>query len=306
MTKLFIHVLLLGSLYATAQSSAVGVNTLMPQSTLDVNGKVGNDGKSLATDVTGLQAPRLTREELTWKGDNLYGIKQKGAQVYITDVTGGTAQAQRVNITSVGYYYFDGSLWVKMITADKDSNLFNSNGLLTGLASSGAVRSLGMNGYSMEFSGSDERTYWSPTGTLSQINNKPYGGLASILLYGGGNSLLSLQQFNGSNSQIYSSNSSTGLMIGTNGNTQSAPISFVTSVGSGASGTEKAVITGEGRMGIGQSFPNATLHVTRLSGDLTPVIIQGCNEYVNNSAAANAGVPIGGVYRTGEVLKIRY
>lgn len=66
-----------------------------------------------------MQAPRLTRAELTAKGDVLYGAHQKGALVYITDVTAGDALTQRINITAAGYYYFDGAVWQKMASASE-------------------------------------------------------------------------------------------------------------------------------------------------------------------------------------------
>ena len=103
------------SLYSTAyaQEGRVGINTTDPKTTFDVNGKIIGTGKLLTTDMTGLQAPRLTREELTAKGDMLYGADQKGALIYVTDITGGNANStsQRINISAVGYYYFDGIVW---------------------------------------------------------------------------------------------------------------------------------------------------------------------------------------------------
>ncbi|MGG7553059.1 hypothetical protein ACQ7CX_20885 [Chryseobacterium arthrosphaerae] len=88
----------------------VGINTTTPQATLDVVGKKG------ATDKDGLIAPRLTRAELTAKGDALYGAPQNGTIIFITDITGGNANTQRVNITETGYYYFDSASnrWQKM------------------------------------------------------------------------------------------------------------------------------------------------------------------------------------------------
>lgn len=99
---------------AYAQQGRVGINTSTPKTTMDINGKADVSGISLATDVTGLQAPRLTRLELTNKGNTLYGTDQKGALVYITDVSAGDNLSQRINITATGYYYFDGSLWQKV------------------------------------------------------------------------------------------------------------------------------------------------------------------------------------------------
>ncbi|MCU7617947.1 hypothetical protein NZ698_12125 [Chryseobacterium sp. PBS4-4] len=96
---------------AMAQEGRVGINTSDPKTSMDVRGKSDTSGNSLNTDVTGFQAPRLTRAELTAKGNALYGTDQKGALVYITDVLGGDTLTQRVNITTAGYYYFDGLVW---------------------------------------------------------------------------------------------------------------------------------------------------------------------------------------------------
>ena len=104
---------------AFAQEGRVGINTTDPKTTFDVNGKIDGSGKLLTTDITGMQAPRLTRAELTAKGDVLYGADQKGALVYITDVTAGDALTQRINITAAGYYYFDGAVWQKMASASE-------------------------------------------------------------------------------------------------------------------------------------------------------------------------------------------
>jgi len=95
----------------SAQEGRVGINTDTPKTTLDVNGKKDNSGNLLAADMTGFQAPRLTREELSNKGNSLYGTDQKGTLIYITDISNGNNTGQRMNITETGYYYFDGDFW---------------------------------------------------------------------------------------------------------------------------------------------------------------------------------------------------
>ncbi len=107
---------------ASAQQGRVGINTSSPKTTLDIAAKLGS------TDADGLQAPRLTRAELTAKGNSLYGTDHTGAIIYITDVTGGDVNSQRVNITAVGYYFFDGSLWQKV---GAGSDMYKNNGTLT-------------------------------------------------------------------------------------------------------------------------------------------------------------------------------
>ncbi len=80
----------------------IGINTENPQSTLDISA----DNSNVAA---GLIAPRQTRQQLISKATS-YSINQRGAIVYVTDVSGATSSAT-ANITSVGYYYYDGSLW---------------------------------------------------------------------------------------------------------------------------------------------------------------------------------------------------
>lgn len=100
--------------FAIAQ---VGFNTTLPKTTMDVSAK--RDDSGVITDNTqtfGLQAPRVTRAELT-ANTATYGSDQRGALIYITDVTGGDATGQRINVTAMGYYYFDGAVWQRLTQA---------------------------------------------------------------------------------------------------------------------------------------------------------------------------------------------
>jgi|GEM_PF-897907 len=91
-------------------SQGVGINTTNPKATLDIT---GNNG---VTDVDGVLVPRLTRATLTVKGDSLYGTEQNGLIIYITDVMGGNASAQRINMDEPGYYIFSSAAnsWQKL------------------------------------------------------------------------------------------------------------------------------------------------------------------------------------------------
>lgn len=107
------HILL--TLPLSGQSGRIGINTIAPKTTMDVNGQKDSFGNLLVADPTGVQAPRLTRAELTDKGDTLYNTDHTGAVVYITDVSGGNnTGTQRASITAAGYYYFDGNAWQKI------------------------------------------------------------------------------------------------------------------------------------------------------------------------------------------------
>lgn len=89
--------------------NGVGINTLTPKSTLDIVSTSVNSTLS-----EGMQAPRLTLAQLTLKGNATYGAAQTGAIIYITDIAGGGNSGQRINISTPGYYYFDGTIWQKL------------------------------------------------------------------------------------------------------------------------------------------------------------------------------------------------
>ncbi|MCT2407431.1 hypothetical protein NZD88_07770 [Chryseobacterium antibioticum] len=85
-------------------SAQVGINTNQGQATLDVVGS-----PSVTTKMDGIIAPRLTETELNKK---TYGAAQIGALVYVTLADIAPAN-QTVNVTTPGYYYFDGAQWQK-------------------------------------------------------------------------------------------------------------------------------------------------------------------------------------------------
>jgi hypothetical protein len=102
MKKTFLTVALIAATMGT--NAQVGINTETPKASLDV--------MAFSTDATsaeGIIAPRLTLAQLKGK-DAQYTSTQKGAFVYVTDVTGGTT-TKTVNVIAEGYYYFDGIVW---------------------------------------------------------------------------------------------------------------------------------------------------------------------------------------------------
>ena len=115
-----IAMLLLGNgAYLNAQVT-VGANDV-PNATLDVVAK--------ATDATlaGVMAPRVSRQYLNDK-DGDYSPAQTGAIVYVNEVNG-TAALKAVNVTAIGYYYFDGALWQSLKGGGGDAQfvLVNDN-----------------------------------------------------------------------------------------------------------------------------------------------------------------------------------
>ena len=124
----------------------VGVGTNDPKATLDVVGK--------PTDTNtpdGVIAPRIKRTELIAK-NTIYTTAQTGAIVYVTDVTGtaDSAGGKAVDVTAIGYYYFDGTKWVKFTQASavQDLRFVGANNHVTqdaGVGSNGTSAGTGSN-----------------------------------------------------------------------------------------------------------------------------------------------------------------
>ena len=129
-------------------------------------------------------------------------------------------------------------------------NIYNADGLLTG---TGTIRTLGLNGKQLRFDGTDRRTHWDSEGRIHQTAINPAIDAAMGFHNGGAN--LWLQQWNASTSSITASGSSTELLLGTHATDVSAPITFSTSAGGGALGTEKMRISGEGEI-LFSNYPN--------------------------------------------------
>lgn len=87
----------------------VGINTNAPNATLEV---VGNPAVSTAMD--GIIPPNITGDQLRLK---TYSTPQTGAVVYVT-AADSAPTGQTTVVTTPGYYFFNGSRWVKLISSD--------------------------------------------------------------------------------------------------------------------------------------------------------------------------------------------
>lgn len=101
--KKIILMLFLASLNSFSQ---VGVGTTTPDSTLDV---VAVSPTGATTAVDGILIPRV---------DRLRALSMTGiitaTMIYVNSIATGSATGKAVNITSTGFYYFDGTVWQKL------------------------------------------------------------------------------------------------------------------------------------------------------------------------------------------------
>lgn len=66
-------------------------------------------------------------------------------------------------------------------------------------------------------------------------------------------------------------------------------------------------LTGDGKAGFNNLFPHSktTVQITgSASAGTTPLILDNIKEYTDNAAALAAGLPVGSIYRTGDLMKI--
>lgn len=104
-------IITIGVLVSGAAYSQVGIDTETPKATLDVAGKPSD-----LTKADGIIAPRLKGSELKAK-DALYTAEQKASLVYVTEaLASADTTSKTVNVTSIGYFYFDGNIWQKLTT----------------------------------------------------------------------------------------------------------------------------------------------------------------------------------------------
>lgn len=235
---------------STTFSAQVGINTASPQTTLDV---VGNGASATIKD--GFRAPRITKQQLAAKSAGVYGATESGALVYVTDITAPSgitpSLTQVAEVSGSGYYYFDGSIWKQVVNSTGFTNIYNSNGTLTGL------RTVTTGGNQLNFNNSTNSS-------VSIVTNATEGRVttsgtdrASIAM-SSGTSVLNLFQDNAGVAQITTTGASTGMNIFT---TNTTPITL------GTNNLARVTVTSGGNVGVGTAAPETKLHV--ISGTAT-------------------------------------
>ena len=99
-----------------------GIGTISPNATLEVKGSANN---VLAMD--GIIPPYLSGDELNNK---TYTNLQKGALVFINAARTITDNGQCANVSSLGIYFFDGSIWKKLNQTGENWPTTGNTGLI--------------------------------------------------------------------------------------------------------------------------------------------------------------------------------
>ncbi|SHL87947.1 hypothetical protein [Chryseobacterium polytrichastri] len=125
MKKIFM--ILLAITFSSIVYSQVGINTASPKSTLDITAK---NSTGASTNVDGLLVPRLDR----LRAQSMISVPLS-TMIYVNDISTGAAAGIAANIDAVGYYYYNGTIWVKTETLTTLTN--NNNGTFTYVSENG-------------------------------------------------------------------------------------------------------------------------------------------------------------------------
>lgn len=121
MKKITLSIVIALSLFSLKTKAQVGIGNPNGAATLDITAK---NATGLSSNVDGLLIPRVDRA----RAQSMTTIPTS-TMVYINNVITGTQTGIATNIDAVGYYYYDGTNWVKISPV---FNLYDINGTLTG------------------------------------------------------------------------------------------------------------------------------------------------------------------------------
>lgn len=221
----------------TNSSAQVGINTETPKATLDVSSSPLNASKT-----DGIIPPQLTGNQLKSK-DLLYTSALAGTIIYASSAAN-PVSTKTINVTAAGFYYFDGSVWQSMKgTGSPDLNIYKDDGTLT------STRNVTMNNKQLHFTNGSNGFIFNANGNLGILDAG--GSTRGAFRATGGSAVVSMFVDNNNLGQVVSTGNSTGLLVGsTNGS-----IRFSTG------GTNKAVVTSAGNLGINTESPSQRLDV---------------------------------------------
>jgi hypothetical protein len=121
MRKNFFYPLIMLLPFSSGFYAQVGINTATPASTLEV---VAKNSTGTTTNVDGLLVPRVDRQ----RAQNMTTVPTS-TLIYVNSVATGTQLGTAINIDAVGYYFYNGTAWVKM---NAPVNIYTNDGSLNG------------------------------------------------------------------------------------------------------------------------------------------------------------------------------
>ncbi|MCJ7935923.1 MAG: hypothetical protein MUW56_20415 [Chryseobacterium sp.] len=246
-------------------NSQVGINNTTPVATLDITAKTTG---TIPGVPEGLIAPRLTISDLNLKS-SAYGTAQSGTLIYVNNASNAAPSGQTINITTQGYYYFDGSVWQK-VTNGIPANIYNSDGSLNG----NRIVTMGTNNIA-----------WNSTATTTTATNLN----ANAVTTGKALDISTTGLTTGTALNIASSNgtSNTNGIIKITNTSASGTGTFATLQANNTAGSGLNILN-NGNVGINTNAPAANLHVSgnaRITN--TPMSTTSADKYLVVDGSGN-------------------
>lgn len=254
MKKIVLSIVFAVSAYSINVNAQVGINVDSPSSTLDITAK---NATGTASSVDGLLVPRVNRQ----RAQSMTGVPVS-TMVYVTGVVSGSQTGTAINMDSVGYYYFNGTVWVKMKSTDTpDINIYSSDGTLAGnrVVSQGtntlafnatAVNAFSVDGSTLSVDALNNRVGIGTTAPHAQLHLGSSVANRKIVMY----------ETADNDNEFYGFGVNPGVMRYQADRTSTDHV-FYAGVTGGASSNELMRIKGTGNVGIGTNAPTANLDV---------------------------------------------
>lgn len=113
----------------TGHEGRVGITTTTPMATLDIEANG-------ASKLNGILIPRVTKADAEAMGQNTGGLAtdalKESTMVYISDATAGATTTYTSKVDAKGFYYFNGTEWVKVGSGAATSSTSTFLGPVTG------------------------------------------------------------------------------------------------------------------------------------------------------------------------------
>lgn len=108
--------------YSIVSMAQVGIGTAAPEATLDITA-----ANLSGTTVDGLLIPRVSR----LRAQTMAGTPASTI-LYVNDISNGTATGTTINVTSVGFYFFNGTVWERLASGAANAWSTTGNSGLSG------------------------------------------------------------------------------------------------------------------------------------------------------------------------------
>lgn len=128
MKKIVFSISLLVGTFIFSQTGNVGINTITPQSTLDVVAK--NPTLDTETKIDGVLVPRVSKARAEAMGNTV----PNSNLIFVNDLAAPTSIATTTRVTTTGFYYYDStqSLWIPINFSDNDWHTTGNTGTTAG------------------------------------------------------------------------------------------------------------------------------------------------------------------------------